>query len=110
MAAHPQSIQARAIRQSGRTTEVDTARAAESGEALPRAIQFLAEVMNDEKQDLFARIAAAKLILDRGLGKLTEVELPPEPVEKWKLRQRNAGTWCGSSESITTRSKAGVYP
>jgi len=33
MAAHPQSIQARAIRQSGRTAEVDTARAAEGGEA-----------------------------------------------------------------------------
>ncbi len=38
--------------------------------------------MNDEKQDLFARIAAAKLILDRGLGKVTEVELPPEPEQE----------------------------
>ncbi len=48
----------------------------------PRAIQFLVETMNDEKQDPFARIAAAKLILDRGLGKLKEVELPPEPVQE----------------------------
>ncbi len=41
--------------------------------------------MNDEKQDPFARIAAAKLILDRGLGKVTEVELPPEPVQKREI-------------------------
>ncbi len=48
----------------------------------PRSIQFLVETMNDEKQDPCARIAAAKLILDRGLGKVTEVILPPEPVQK----------------------------
>ena len=51
----------------------------------PRAIQFLVEIMNDEEQDPFARIAAAKLILDRGLGKLKEVELPPEPVQKREI-------------------------
>lgn len=48
----------------------------------PCAIQVLVEIMNDEKQDPFARIAAAKLILDRGLGRVKELELPPEPAEE----------------------------
>src|SRR5216684_2126667 len=47
--------------------------------------QFLVETMNDQKQDPFARIAAAKLILDRGLGKVKEVELPPEPVQQREI-------------------------
>jgi len=47
--------------------------------------------MNDEEQDPFARIAAAKLILDRGLGKLKEVELPPEPVQKREIAPEDLG-------------------
>jgi hypothetical protein len=51
----------------------------------PRAILVLVEIMNDAKQDPFARLAAAKLILDRGLGKLKEVELPPEAAEEREI-------------------------
>jgi hypothetical protein len=48
----------------------------------PRAIQVLVAIMDDEKQDPFARIAAAKLILDRGLGRAKELEFPPEAAQE----------------------------
>ena len=45
----------------------------------PKAVDTLHEIMTDESQPVMARIAAANLILDRGIGKPqpAQVEQPP---------------------------------